>query len=92
MVQLAQGERAQAEELWSQVAVLAKRTRVAIAGLFAAQCEPILAIVDGRLEQALVLLQRFDALGNELGVPNRARNFGRNQLTTPTLYLGRADA
>jgi DNA-binding CsgD family transcriptional regulator len=91
MVQLAQGERAQAEELWSQVAELAKRTRVATIGLFAAQREAILAIVDGRLDEALVLLKRFAVLGDELGVPNRGRNFGGNQLTTPALYLGRAD-
>jgi DNA-binding CsgD family transcriptional regulator len=92
MVQLAQGERAQADELWSQVAELAKRTRVATVGLFVAQREALLAIVDGRLDEALVLLQRFAALADELGVPSRGRNFGLNQLITPVLYLGRSDA
>jgi DNA-binding CsgD family transcriptional regulator len=92
MVQLAQGRRAQAEELWSQVAELAKRTRVATVGLFVAQREGILAIVDGRLDEALGQLQRFAALADELGVPIRGRNFGLIQLITPALYLGRADA
>jgi DNA-binding CsgD family transcriptional regulator len=92
MVQLAQGQRAQAEELWSQVAELAKRTRVATVGLFAAEREVILAIVDGRLEEALVTLRRFAELADELGVPIRGRHFGLTQLCAPVLYLGRSDA
>jgi DNA-binding CsgD family transcriptional regulator len=73
------------------VAELAKRTRVATVGLFAAEREAILAIIDGRLDETLVLLQRFAALADELGVPIRGRNFSLNQLITPALYLGRAD-
>jgi tetratricopeptide (TPR) repeat protein len=91
MVQLAQGERAQAEELWSQVAELAKRTGVTTVGLFAAEREAILAIVDGRLDEALVLLRRFAALGDELGLPLRGRGRGLRLLLAPALYLGRAD-
>jgi hypothetical protein len=70
---------------------LAKRTRVATVGLFAAQREPILAIVDGRLDEAFVLLERFAALGNELGQPLCGRGRGVRLLLAPALYLGRAD-
>jgi hypothetical protein len=83
MVQLAQAERAQAEELWNQVAELAKRTRVATVGLFAAEREAILAMVDGGLDEALVLLQRFAALSDELGVPLRGRGRGVRLLLAP---------
>jgi hypothetical protein len=88
-VQLGQGERAQAEELWSQLAELAERTRVVSVGLFAAEREIVLAVVDGRLEQALVLLRRFVDLADESGAPIRGRMFRLNHLTA--LYLGRAD-
>jgi DNA-binding CsgD family transcriptional regulator len=90
-VQLAQGERAQAEQLWSQVAELAKRTRVATVGLFAAECEIVLAIVDGRLEEALALLRRFVELADESGAPIRGRGFRNSQLIATALYLGRAE-
>jgi DNA-binding CsgD family transcriptional regulator len=91
MVQLAQGERTQAEELWRQLAELAERTRVATVALFVAEREVIMAVIDGRLEEALVLLRRFAELADELGVPIRGRNFGVYQLCNPALYLGRAD-
>jgi DNA-binding NarL/FixJ family response regulator len=90
-VQLAEGERAQAEELWRQLAELAERTRVATVGLFVAEIEIVLATVDGRLEEALVLLRRFVEIADESGAPDRGRAFRNAQLFTPALYLGRAD-
>jgi hypothetical protein len=91
LVLLAQGERARAEELSRQVSELAERTRVSTVGLFVAEREIVLAIVDGRLEEALVLPRRFMELADELGLPIRGRNFGVNQLIAPALHLGRAD-
>jgi hypothetical protein len=67
MVQLTQGERAQAEEIWRQLAELAERTRVATVALLVAEREATLAVIDGRLEEELVLLQRFVDLADELG-------------------------
>jgi DNA-binding CsgD family transcriptional regulator len=91
LVELAEGERAQAEELSRQVAELAQRTRVATVGLFVAEREIVLAVVDGRLEEALILPRRFVELADELGAPIRGRNFGLTQLIAPALYLGRAE-
>ena len=91
MVQLAQGERAQAEGLWRQFEELAERTRVATVGLFVAQREIVMAVIDGRLEQALILLRRFVDLADELGAPTRGRVFVLRQLIAPALYLGRAN-
>jgi DNA-binding CsgD family transcriptional regulator len=90
-VQLAQGERTQAEELWRQVAALAERTHVGNLRLLVAVHELVLAVVDGRLEQALVLLQRLGTVADELGARMRGRAFGLMQLISPALYLGRAD-
>jgi DNA-binding CsgD family transcriptional regulator len=90
-VQLAQVERTQAEELWRQVAELAERTRVANLSLLVAVHEAVCAVVDGRLEEALVLLGRLVNLADELGVRMRGRAFGLMQLVAPALHLGRAD-
>jgi ATP/maltotriose-dependent transcriptional regulator MalT len=59
--------------------------------LFVAQCEVVLAVIDGRLEQALVLLQRFVDLADESGAPIRGRTFRLGALRNVALYLGRAD-
>jgi DNA-binding CsgD family transcriptional regulator len=90
MVQLAHGQRAKAEELWRQVAELAERMRMATVGFFVAERDVILVIVDGRLEEALVLLRRLVDLADESGAPIRGRTFGANLLIAPAMYLGRA--
>jgi DNA-binding CsgD family transcriptional regulator len=91
LVQLAQGERAQAEALGRQIEELAERTHFAILRLFVAEHRAVLAIVDGRLEEALALLPRFEELADESGAPIRGRQFGVNMMIAPALYLGRAD-
>jgi DNA-binding CsgD family transcriptional regulator/tetratricopeptide (TPR) repeat protein len=90
-VQLAQGERAQAEALGRQLEELAERTHFAILRLFVAEHQAVLAIVDGHLEEALALLGRFVELADESGAPIRGRQFGVGVLISPALYLGRAD-
>jgi DNA-binding CsgD family transcriptional regulator len=91
LVLLSQGERAQAEDHFRQVAELAQRTRVATVGLFAAGSATVLAIVDGHLDGALELVRRYIERADEAGVPIRGRNFGATLLLPPALYLGRAD-
>jgi DNA-binding CsgD family transcriptional regulator len=59
--------------------------------LFVAEHRAVLAIVDGRLEEALALLRRFEELADESGAPIRGRQFGVNILIGPALYLGRPD-
>jgi DNA-binding CsgD family transcriptional regulator len=64
---------------------------VATVSLYVAESEVVLAIVDGRLEEALALLQRLVDIADESGAPIRGRVFAVAQLLAPALYLGRAD-
>jgi predicted ATPase len=85
LVQLGQGDRARAEDLWRQVDQLAGRTRVARLGLIA-RSEAILAIVDGHLEDAVAMAGRLLESAEEL-----SRQFGVQMLLTVALYLGRPE-
>jgi DNA-binding CsgD family transcriptional regulator len=87
IVQLSEGERARAEDLWRQVDELAERTRVARLGLMDARSEAILAIVDGHLEDALAVAGRFIERAEEL-----SRQFGLQILLAAALYLGRPES
>jgi predicted ATPase len=88
-VLLADGQRAQAEALWRQVEEVAERTNVVTVRLFVAQRDVLLAIVDGRLEETMALLERFVARADVLGVPVRGRQFAIQMLHTPAIHLGR---
>jgi DNA-binding CsgD family transcriptional regulator len=88
-VQLAQGERARAEDLWKQVEELAARTHAVELGLHVASRDVALAIIDGRLEDALALARRFVERAHEAGAATRGRQFGLLMLICPVLYLGR---
>jgi DNA-binding CsgD family transcriptional regulator len=88
-LQLAQGNRARTEELWRQIDELAQRTNVATVVLWATQRDAILAIIDGRLEEALTLSERFVARSDELGAPERGRHFNIHLVLPLALYLGR---
>jgi DNA-binding CsgD family transcriptional regulator len=91
IVQLARGERARAEDLWRQLEELAVRTRVVTVNHLVAVRDVTLAIVDGRLDEALKLTEGLVELGDESGVPVRGRQFRLSTLLDPALYLGRAD-
>jgi class 3 adenylate cyclase/tetratricopeptide (TPR) repeat protein len=91
MVQLAQGERDRAEELWRQMEELAEQTQVVTVKHHVALRNAILAIIDGRLDEALTLIRRSVELAGEFGVPVRGRQIGLQILHVPALYLGRAD-
>jgi DNA-binding CsgD family transcriptional regulator len=89
-LQLAHGNRARAEELWKQIDELAARTNVATAAVSSTQRDAILAIIDGHLEEALALSERFVAHSDELGAPLRGRLFNVQLMLPLMLYLGRA--
>jgi DNA-binding CsgD family transcriptional regulator len=91
VVQLAQGERARAEDIWRELEELAERTRVATFGLFEAWRDVLLAIVDGHLEQSLMLIRRFVERADASGWPVNGRQAAVIMLIAPALYLGRAD-
>jgi hypothetical protein len=54
------------------------------------QRDAILAIIDGRLEEALALLERLVARADELGAPVRGREFKLILLLPVAIYLGRS--
>ncbi len=84
-----QGNRARADELWGQLDELAERTNVATVILYLAQRDVIKAIIDGRLEEALVLSDRFVARSDELGAAHRGQLFNIQLVLPLMLYLGR---
>jgi hypothetical protein len=87
-LQLANGARARAEMLWREVEELAQRTHVVILSLFVPQSAAILAIVDGRLDEALALLQRFVERAEVSGAALRGRWLSLQMLLAPALHLG----
>jgi DNA-binding NarL/FixJ family response regulator len=89
-LQLCQGDRPRAVELWRQVEELAERTHVVTAVLFVDQQAVIDALVDGRLEKALVLIRQLVERAEQLGASLRGRQFGLQLLLNPALHLGRA--
>jgi predicted ATPase/DNA-binding NarL/FixJ family response regulator len=88
-VQLAQGERARAEELWRQMEALEGRTHVVEVSLHVHTRDAALAIVNGNLEKALALNGRYIQRANESGATIRGQLYGLRQLLAPALYLGR---
>jgi DNA-binding CsgD family transcriptional regulator len=90
-VQLAQGERARAEELWRQMEDLAARTHVVEISLHVHQREAALAVLDGKLEEALALIGGYIERAYESGANIRGRLNGLRQLIAPVLYLGRPE-
>ncbi len=91
-LQLAEGERARAEELWRQMADLSERTHVVDASLDALRRDACLALLDGHLEDSLTLAGRYVERADESGASVRGRHLGLYMLLAPALYLGRAEA
>jgi DNA-binding CsgD family transcriptional regulator len=88
-LQLAEGDRARAEELWEQMDDLAERTNIATVVLYSPQRDLMMAIIDGHLDEALTLSERFVTRSDEFGAPLRGR-LTNIQLVLPLmLYLGR---
>jgi DNA-binding CsgD family transcriptional regulator len=91
-VQLALGNRTQAEDLWRQMEQLARRTHVTSTSVLVPRRDAVLAIIDGHLQDALVLITRFIERADESGAASRGRQWGLQMLLAPALYLGCADA
>jgi DNA-binding CsgD family transcriptional regulator len=89
--QLAEGERARAEELWGEVQELAERTQVVSVTLMVPERDTILAVVDGHLEEALVQWRQYVERADELGASLRGRMLGLQILLSLARYLGRAE-
>jgi DNA-binding CsgD family transcriptional regulator len=89
-VELAYGYRARATEIWADIPVLANRAGDARVLSLVPEVESLLAVVDGRLEQALALLRQFVARADELGAGIHAKLSNLYMLLPVAGYLGRA--
>ncbi|MFQ5880211.1 MAG: hypothetical protein ACE5IZ_08575, partial [Dehalococcoidia bacterium] len=81
------GERERAEELWQEVDELASRTHDPWVVLYAVRTEGLLAMVDGRLEDAVSAGARLAARGDELGMPDTGRINAAMQTVRPLFHL-----
>lgn len=67
-VQLERGDRVQAEQTWRELRELAERTHDTTLAVLAMAPEVVLAVVDGRLAEAIVTFDDQEARAAELGV------------------------
>jgi len=83
------GNRDEFDRLFGQLDEVGKRTRDAYSRVLVLSLEPLPAVLDGRLEDAVAALDRMQSLADELGVPEMGRNFSRVRATTAFFFLGR---
>jgi hypothetical protein len=88
---LANGERARAEEMWRQLRELAGRTHLATVNLQVSRSDAALAIVDGRLEEALDSQRGFVERADACGAAVSSRQVALTMLLPSAIYLGRAE-
>jgi DNA-binding CsgD family transcriptional regulator len=88
---LTEGERTRAEGLWRQLEELAAETHVVTASLYVCLHDAVIAVVDGRLEEAWTLVEQLVARADELGAPVRGRELALYILFAAALYLGRGE-
>jgi tetratricopeptide (TPR) repeat protein len=91
LIHLAFGNRRRAQELWSEIEQLAERTRGPTASLFVHCSASVLAIIDGRLEDALSHLDLFVRQSEGSGAGVRGRQFNLQAQLMPLIHLGRAE-
>jgi DNA-binding NarL/FixJ family response regulator len=87
----AQGDLDGAEQAWRELGELAARTHDAFTQINAMSYEGLLALVDGRLEEAVDTARRIVARGGELGSPRLAAQFANGRCGRAFLYLGWVD-
>jgi DNA-binding CsgD family transcriptional regulator/tetratricopeptide (TPR) repeat protein len=89
-LELARGDRIRAEELWNRLDPLIEETQAPTARMFSFQSRAVLAITDGRLEEAVAVTDRFRRCADELGSSTRGRHLSLLLLQAPLIFLGRA--
>jgi DNA-binding CsgD family transcriptional regulator len=89
-VLLERGDRVGAEQLWRELRELAERTRDRMLAVMVLEVEELLAVVDGRLEEALATFAAHEASTDEfrggVGTPGNYRLWAR-----VLIWLGRGD-
>jgi DNA-binding CsgD family transcriptional regulator len=89
-VLLAGGHRSEAQTLWRPILELAAREQTGPISMFAFRSQVIPTIIDGHLDEALILFRRFVERADENGTGIHARMFSLVMLLYPALHLGRA--
>ena len=90
-LELAGGDRRRAEELWTQVELLAEQTQVVSARLYAQHRDVILSIIDGHFDVAFAQIEQYLAFADESGARIRGRLFMLLLSLCPSLVTGRAE-
>ncbi len=85
------GKRDRAEEVWQEFLDIAKRTQQAFLTVNAAQVESQLALLDGRLDEAVEIIHNLQARGGELGLSYFIASVAHCILVRPLFHLGMAD-
>jgi tetratricopeptide (TPR) repeat protein len=85
------GKRDRAEEVWQEFLDIAKRTQQAFLAVNAAQVESQLALLDGRLDEAVEIIHNLQARGGELGLSYFIASVAHCILVRPLFHLGMAD-
>lgn len=86
---LTEGDRASAEQAWGQLEELAQRSRDPLNRLNSMSYQGNLAIMDGKLEEAVAIGERMRTLGEELGLPSIGSGFAYARIGRALIYLGR---
>jgi DNA-binding CsgD family transcriptional regulator len=85
---LAEGDRARAVECWRQIEELANRLHVMTAMLYVLHRDVILAFLDGRLEEAWLLLQQFTMRADDASASVRALALTFDLRLSLAIHLG----
>jgi len=85
------GQRQRAEEVWREVQLGAERTRLPVAVILSMIIDAILAILDGRLEEAVEIMDHMQAVGDEMGFSGFARSSRAAAAASALSYLRRYD-
>ena len=88
---LQMGERAHAEEIWSELRERATRTQDANLLIASLNTEATVATLDGRLEDALVVAETIRSKGAEFGIPGVGRDSRLSVSVHPLFWLGRIE-
>jgi tetratricopeptide (TPR) repeat protein len=85
---LGSGQRAQAEEAFAELRALAVRTSNVVVWIQSAGMDAVLAVMDGRLRDALVLTESLRARGKEAGMVGYAGAITDHPEYRTRIYLG----
>ena len=85
------GDRAGAEAMWEQEGQLAQRTNDANLLVWSLTASPILAYLDGRLDEAVSGAEDILRTAEDLGAPVMGRQWASLTSWRPLLYLGKGE-